>query len=83
MSAEVSTDRQILAPGSSTVSLTDREWEVARLIGMGYPHKKVAARLGISVGGVSAHVSNIASRIPGEGKPNMKIAVFMLTNRTT
>lgn len=75
MSAEV--EREILAPGSSSVELTDREWQVAVLIGHGYPQKKVAAKLGLATKTVSVHVCNIASRIPGDGKPNLKIAAFI------
>ena len=78
ISADFSTDFSLLAPGSSTVKLTDREWQVATMIATGLSQKKVGNRLGITTKGVSAHVSKIAGRIPGRGKPNFKIRAFIL-----
>lgn len=75
--SNVETNRSIIAPGSSTVELTDREWEVAMLIGTGYSYKRTGSMLGIATGTVSKYVSDIAARIPGDGKPNLKVAAFI------
>lgn len=73
--------RSILAPGSSGVRLTEREEQIARLLSLGYQHKKIAYKVGITTGGVSAHISNIASRIPGDGNPSVKVTVWFLEHR--
>lgn len=68
----------IVAPGSSTVTLTDREHEVAALLACGLSHKRVANRLGLSTATVGVHVHNIAARIPGNGNPTVKVVVWWM-----
>jgi DNA-binding NarL/FixJ family response regulator len=74
----MSGDRKIVAPGSSGVRLTQREEQIARLLSLGYQHKKIAHIIGISANTVSVHVSNMASRIPGDGNPSVKVTVWYL-----
>lgn len=75
---EVSEHGRIVAPGSSGVRLTEREEQVAELVSYGWSHKKTARALGIHPSTVSAHVSTIASKIPGEGSAKLKVAVWYL-----
>ena len=49
----MSGDRKIVAPGSSGVRLTQREEQIARLLSLGYQHKKIAHIIGISANTVS------------------------------
>ena len=72
----------ILAAGSSTVQLTDREDQIARLLSLGYQHKSIGHTVGISPGTVSAHVARIAARIPGNGNPTVKVTVWYLEHRS-
>ena len=72
----------IIHPGSSTVTLTVREREVASLLSAGLSHKKVASRLGLNVSTVGVYVHNIAQRIPGSGSPTLKVAVWFLRHQT-
>ena len=71
----------IVAPGSSGVRLTDREDQIARLLSLGYSHKQIGRHVRITTGAVSAHVTRIASRIPGNGNPTVKLTVWYLQNR--
>ena len=73
MSAEESTDVRAITPGSSGIRLTDREDQAARLLSLGYSHKEIARHMGIETGGVSAHISKIASRIPGKAKSSLRV----------
>lgn len=59
--------------------MTEREGQVADLIIVGYSHKKIGSTLGISPMNVANIASTIASRIPGEGSPKLKIAAWMWT----
>lgn len=77
-----SEDPGILAPGSSTVQLTDREDQIARMLSLGYQHKSIAHKIGISPNTVSAHVARIARRIPGNGNPTVKVTVWYLEHRS-
>lgn len=64
-----------LAPSSTSLpSLTPREREVAALVSAGVSHKAVARTLGIKVRTVSLHVWNAAQKLPGDGRPSLKIA---------
>ena len=67
-----------LTPGSTGPldALTPREAEVAALVAEGLSHKRVAMRLGISPETVRAHVWFAARKLPGEGRPSLKIARF-------
>lgn len=44
--------------------LSDREWEVARLVARGKSYKSIGDSLGIEDGTARAHVNNIAALIP-------------------
>lgn len=82
MSGAMSDDHSIIHPGSSEVRPTDRETQIAELLSMGYNHKRIAHRLGITVGAVSAQVSNLGRRIPGDGSPSIKVAVWYLEHHS-
>lgn len=43
----------------SGVRLTDREWEVLRMVGEGLPNKTIARRLGITERTVKAHLTSV------------------------
>lgn len=58
--------------------LTARQREVAALVARGMTDKQIARELGIHRRTVEWHISDGASRIPGEGRPRMKLAVFVL-----
>mgnify|MGYP001584285603 CR=1 FL=1 len=65
------------AQSSTTLeSLTPREREVAELVADGASHKSVARELGLAVRTVSFHVWNAAQKLPGDGRPSVKIARF-------
>lgn len=70
----------VLGVGSSGLRLTNRETQVAELVGIGYSHKKTAYELGITPMTVATIVSQIASRIPGEGSPKVKVCAWMWTH---
>ena len=72
----------ILAAGSSAVVLTDREDQVARLLSLGYQHKRIASMVGISQGTVSTCIARLAERIPGNGNPTVKVTVWYLEYRS-
>lgn len=74
--------RFICAPGSSSVVPTEREAQCAELLSMGYSYKQVARLLGLSYTMVSTHVYDLAHKIPGDGTPQLKVAVWWLTKRT-
>lgn len=50
------TNRRTPRPG---VRLTDREWEVLRMVGEGLPNKAIARRLGITERTVKAHLTSV------------------------
>ena len=66
------------APSSTGAldSLTPRETEVATLVAEGMSHKRVAVQLGISPETVRSHVWAAAAKLPGNGRPSLKIARF-------
>jgi two-component system, NarL family, nitrate/nitrite response regulator NarL len=49
--------------GTAHPRLTDREWEVARLVEDGLTNKEIAARLQIEHGTVKAHVHNVIHKL--------------------
>jgi DNA-binding NarL/FixJ family response regulator len=67
-----------LAPGSTGAldSLTPRETEVAQLVAEGLSYKKIAVRLGISPRTVEVHVDAAANKLPGCGRPSVKVSRF-------
>jgi DNA-binding NarL/FixJ family response regulator len=50
------TNRRTPRPG---IRLTDREWEVLRMVGEGLPNKTIARRLGITERTVKAHLTSV------------------------
>lgn len=56
--------------------LTERQAAVAALVARGLPDKLVAIELGISINTVDYHLKEIAKRVPGEGRPRHKCAVW-------
>ncbi len=69
---------RIVAPGSSSVRLTEREEQVAEMISFGWSHKKIGRMLEIHPSSVGAHVSKIAAKIPGQGSAKLRVAVWYL-----
>ncbi len=59
-------------------TLTDRQKQILELIANGWPHKEVAAELGISPRTVEVHVANIKDRL---GVKSISEAVLMMSNR--
>ena len=47
----------------SSVRLTDREWEVLRMVGDGLPNKTIARRLGITERTVKAHLTSVYQQL--------------------
>lgn len=48
------------------VELTDRQWDVVRLVGLGFTYAQIGEQLGISDRTVEAHVTRIAEKLgPG------------------
>lgn len=70
----------ILAPGSSQLRLTEHESQIVELIGCGKSLKQVGSALKIKPKTVSWHLTNIGRRIPGEGRPMVKIAAWYITH---
>jgi len=60
----------------TTPQLTDRQREVAELVAEGLSNEQIAQRLGCRVNTVRAHIAAIALRLPGDGKPRVRIAVW-------
>lgn len=50
-------------PAGGYAQLTDREFQVFRLIGLALPTREIAAKLGVSVKTVEAHRENIKSKL--------------------
>ena len=67
-----------LAQGSTGLvdALTPREREVAERVAEGRSHKSVARELGVSPTTVRNHVANAAQKLPGDGRPSLKLARF-------
>lgn len=69
----------VLGPGSTGLRLTDRESQVAELVGLGYSHKKIGRALGMTAATSAVIVSQIATRIPGEGSAKVKVCAWVWT----
>lgn len=67
----------MIAPGSSSIHVRDREAQIAELLAMGYSHKRIANRLGIKTASVSVYIHNLAARIPDDAPGNVKIPPTM------
>lgn len=61
-----------------TQILTERELEVARLVAEGKPRKQVAKALDCAEGTVDSHINRIASKLPGPGRPAVRITRFVI-----
>lgn len=55
------------------MTLSPRLREVSRLVVEGHSNKRIASELALSVNTVEEYVLRIARRLPGEGKPRIKI----------
>ena len=69
-----------LVPASSELNLTDREYEIAELLAFGMSYKKIARKLEISTFTVDSHIQNIAAKLPGNGAPSRRVAVWFAVN---
>ncbi len=66
----------VLAPGSSQLQMSEREWQVVELIGCGKSLKYTANALKINVKTVSVHMKNIAERLGDSAKPRDMIVAW-------
>lgn len=62
------------ASDSPLGTLTPREREIAGLLSRGMLHKHVARELGITLWTVKHHAKAAAAKLPGPGRPSVKIA---------
>jgi non-specific serine/threonine protein kinase len=60
------------------VPLTAREIQVARLVARGMTNRAIAQSLELSVETVNDHIRNAAARLPGDGRPKIKLIIFVL-----
>lgn len=51
--------------------LSEREWEVARLVGAGQSYRLIGRELGITPGTARVHVNHIADVLPWESNPDL------------
>lgn len=58
------------------MTLTPRQMEIAGLVAQGLSSKAIASETGLSVDTVNDHIKNAAVRIPGSGRPRMKLAIW-------
>jgi len=72
-----------LVPSSTRPDLTDREWEIACRLAAGLGRKRIAAELGISINTVDVHLRHVAEKVPGNGRPGIRITHFVLTAPST
>lgn len=72
-----------LQPSSTGPMLTGREREVAKLAGEGLSRKAIAAELGIALDTVDTHMKNLAEKVPGNGRRQVRIALFALQALST
>jgi DNA-binding CsgD family transcriptional regulator len=54
---------KVVATAAAVANLTQREWEIADLIGAGLPNKEIAQRLDIATHTVKSHVHNILEKL--------------------
>lgn len=67
----------ILAQSSTALEgLTAREREVATLLAGGLSQTDVAEKLGIARQSVAVHACNAAKKLPGGGRPGIRIAQY-------
>ena len=70
----------VLGPGSTSLRMSAREYQVATLVALGYNYKRVAAALGdLTTATVAVYVAGIGARIPGAGNPRQKVSAWMWT----
>lgn len=62
----------------SKPALSTRQAQVAELVARGFPTKKIAAKLAISVRTVENHIREAASHIPGHATPRHRLTLFFL-----
>ena len=66
----------IVQSSTALDSLSPKERAVAELVADGWSHKRVAGELGLAVRTVGVYVWNAAQKLPGNGRPSVKIARF-------
>lgn len=67
----------VLVPASTDLdALTPRERTVATWVAGGMLCREVAIELGISVATVNVHVAHAGAKLPGRGRPTLKIARY-------
>lgn len=59
--------------------LTPRQKQIAGLVARGMTNKAIARMTGLSVRTVEDHVSDAASRIPGDSRPRHKLMVWFFS----
>jgi DNA-binding CsgD family transcriptional regulator len=55
------------------VKLSPRQEQVAALVVRGYSNKAIGKELGLAENSVVQYLDRISKRIPGEGKPRIKV----------
>ena len=72
---------ELAAPGgeSRPVELTDREWEVARLVAEGHSNDQIAGELHLSVRTVENHLSHVYAKLDLGGRS--ELIVLLLEQR--
>jgi DNA-binding NarL/FixJ family response regulator len=56
--------------------LSERQAQVVERVAKGLPDKQIAADLGISIDTVRHHIQAAATRVPGNGPPRLRLALF-------
>ena len=72
--ANSTSDADKMAP--IVTRLTDREREVATLVGNGLPNKTVAQKLNVSEGTVKAHLHHIFQKLGVQGRSELAVLVI-------
>lgn len=61
---------------TTAIELTEREEMVVGLLLEGRLQKQIAYQLDVSQGTVASYVGAVAERLPGDGRPSLKIVRF-------
>ena len=67
--------RALGAQVMSMASLSEREYQVARYVRLGWANRRIAVELGISEGTVKRHVSNILEKRGLESRTQLALAL--------
>lgn len=66
---------------NTLIEMTPRQRQVAELLASGLTREQVAARLGVSVNTVRAHIAMIGLRLPGDGALRVRITRWVMQQR--